>query len=585
MKGRDIKQAFLNADLTHNTNGKRILVRPPALLVKAGLVEHDTPWIVHKALYGLRESPKAWAVSRDQKLRNFVVTVGARMFTLEQSIADPNSWAVVNKKGKKIGIVIVYVDDIVTTGPEELVDEIMDWVGRTWACTEVHSIDDPDGMTFCSIVIIRTSASHGITLRPHKYIKDLVQRHGLCDANPLPLIFDKDECALASDPDDETMVTAEDVRCAQAVTGELLSGSTRTRPDISYSVNRMASLTGKEPRRAARMGQRILRYLLGTMSVGRFYPDDYETVRIQGTSAITLEAHWDFQALVSYTGISYAPEGAKSHGGFVSVWAAAPVFWRNGKQAFPVMSTACRGRAHGSSRSTDCRRVSQRHHQRASAYSQADSRHRQHSVGGATRRRRRALEDEALAHPRFSFARPLRPRSGGHCPRRWSTAVGRLPDQTFPAPRVKELREQWLLRSSDNNNVKAKKATTTTTNNNVKSALHFAVATPLPTTSAAQVVVFQPQPVAFFNEALGHRLSSTMDGLAVIASIFAIAYVASKAYKAARFGQSHGFDAFVYYLLGIYFDKGCQTDQTEPELDEIVVACDRRGVVSTQVFH
>ncbi|CAE8599492.1 unnamed protein product, partial [Polarella glacialis] len=50
--------------------------------------------------------------------------------------------------------------------------------------------------------------------------------------------------------------------------------------------------------------------------------------------------------------------------------------------------------------------------------------------------------------------------------------------KTFPAPRMKELREQWLLRdttanNNNNNEPKAKKATTTTTtitNNNLEAA-------------------------------------------------------------------------------------------------------------------
>ncbi|CAE8597959.1 unnamed protein product [Polarella glacialis] len=597
MKGRDIKQAFLNADLTHNNNGKRILVRPPAVLVEAGLIARDTLWIVHKALYGLRESPKAWAVSRDKKLVNFEVTVGTQKFTLRQSAADPNSWAVVNQKGEKMGIVIVYVDDIVATGPEDLVDEIMSWVGRTWECTEVHSIDDPDGMTFCSIVIIRYAAGGGITLHQNKYIKDLVQRHGLCDANPLPLIFDKDECLLPGEPEDETTVNAEDVRAAQAITGELLFCSTRTRPDVSYSVNRMASLTAKEPRRVARMGQRVLKYLLGTVSVGLFYPDAEETAKLQETSALKLEAHWDYEATVAYTDISFAPEGAKSHGGFACVWAAAPVFWKNGKQAFPVMSTA------------EAELMEAVEGQIAAQAVNAIIAELLHEVKQTV-----AVDNTASVALLTGDCAPWRTRHlrirGAVLRDRFATGVvdivhvagllqlADLLTKTFPAPRMKELREQWLLRdttaNNNNNEPKAKKATTTTTNNNLeaaRAALRIAVAALLPTASTAQMTVYEPTPDSYFNEALGDKIRYSMDTIAFVGGLCAIAYAVWMCCKTAGFAYKHGYQGAVCYVFGIYFDKECQTDAppttttTTTTAGEIVIACDRRGVVATEVYH
>ena len=55
----DISVAFLNADLP--LEQKRVVVRPPAVMVKYGLVDPKELWVAEKAIYGLRVSPKAWS--------------------------------------------------------------------------------------------------------------------------------------------------------------------------------------------------------------------------------------------------------------------------------------------------------------------------------------------------------------------------------------------------------------------------------------------------------------------------------------------------------------------------------------------
>ncbi|CAE8599283.1 unnamed protein product [Polarella glacialis] len=166
---------------------------------------------------------------------------------------------------------------------------------------------------------------------------------------------------------------------------------------------------------------------------------------------------------------------------------------------------------------------------------------------------------------------------------------------------MKELREQWLLRdttannnNNNNNEPKAKKATTTTTNNNLeaaRAALRIAVAALLPTASAAQMTVYEPTPDSYFNEALGDKIRYSMDTIAFVGGLCAIAYAVWMCCKTAGFAYKHGYQGAVCYVFGIYFDKECQTDAppttttTTTTAGEIVIACDRRGVVATEVYH
>ena len=44
-----------------------LLLRPPYIYVKAGLVEPDENWMVKEAIYGLKESPLLWSKETDKK--------------------------------------------------------------------------------------------------------------------------------------------------------------------------------------------------------------------------------------------------------------------------------------------------------------------------------------------------------------------------------------------------------------------------------------------------------------------------------------------------------------------------------------
>ena len=66
----DVSTAFLYArlygDRDTDLDGQFIFMRPPRVIEKLGLLPEGTIWKLKKALYGLRTSPLAWEVERDQ---------------------------------------------------------------------------------------------------------------------------------------------------------------------------------------------------------------------------------------------------------------------------------------------------------------------------------------------------------------------------------------------------------------------------------------------------------------------------------------------------------------------------------------
>eukprot|EP00971_Amphidinium_carterae_P037489 737249-Amphidinium_carterae.1 len=59
----DVSTAFLTVKMPVE---QLVLLRPPAVLVKLGLLKEDDLWIATRAVYGLRSAPRLWEQSRDE---------------------------------------------------------------------------------------------------------------------------------------------------------------------------------------------------------------------------------------------------------------------------------------------------------------------------------------------------------------------------------------------------------------------------------------------------------------------------------------------------------------------------------------
>ena len=161
IRTKDVSTAFLNA--VYTIKGEILLLRPPYIYVKAGLVEPDEFWMVRKAIYGLKESPLLWSKDRDNKLLKIVIEVERtedstvkEEYILKKLKGDPNIWHIL-KKGKEdesFGLVLTYVDDILVATTEELGEATMKVIDNTWKCSQEEVVREGEkGVSFCGIVI------------------------------------------------------------------------------------------------------------------------------------------------------------------------------------------------------------------------------------------------------------------------------------------------------------------------------------------------------------------------------------------------------------------------------------------------
>jgi hypothetical protein len=174
----DVKSAFLNGDL------KEVYVhQPPGFAIpgKEGKVLR-----LRKALYGLRQAPRAWNAKLDSTLKR----VG-----FEQS---PHEAAVYRRgSGGNTLLVGVYVDDLVITGTKEA--EVAAFKEEMKA---TFQMSDLGPLSFYLGIEVHQDNSR-ITLRQTAYAKRIVELAGLTDCTkpglkPLKGIFFSQHPALVA---------------------------------------------------------------------------------------------------------------------------------------------------------------------------------------------------------------------------------------------------------------------------------------------------------------------------------------------------------------------------------------------------
>lgn len=133
-----------------------------------GFRDKDQPQAVcklHKAIYGLKQVPRAWY----NELRLFLLHSG---FT--NSLADASLF-IYNKHGILL-YMLVYVDDIILTDNNDA------YLNRfIESLSNCFSLKDLDTLSyFLGIEAYRTP--HGLLLNQHRYIADLLHRTKMSDA-------------------------------------------------------------------------------------------------------------------------------------------------------------------------------------------------------------------------------------------------------------------------------------------------------------------------------------------------------------------------------------------------------------------
>lgn len=332
----DVKAAFLNTPWTD----LGVLVKPPHMLIRMGMVEEGTLYLPTKALYGFRKSPRLWGNHRDLTLRSMDIWIHDQKCRLVPLLSEPNLWRLIRaheedeleagKEVEALAMMMVYVDDIFAVGPPEVLKKVVEVVRNEWKTSEPEWTG-ASPVRFLGINIRREWCDEEQKVKwrmtQEDYTKEMLKRNLGEDEEKwpkrkIPLLKERPEEAQ-----DRPQMTQ--VRRAQKIAGELLWLSTRTRPDLMFAVSKVAAQVLHHPEWVEEAAKQIWGYLAATREEGLTYE-----------SGDPME-EWEEEAgIQTYADASFSPGGAESHGSVVVMLRGSVLLWKSSKQSTVTLSTA-----------------------------------------------------------------------------------------------------------------------------------------------------------------------------------------------------------------------------------------------------
>ena len=336
----DITGAFLLAKWPESKPTYGVL--PPKVLVQCGLVQCDQVFLVKRPLYGLREAPSLWAAYRTDQLSKLRVPYDAGHLVLQPLISDTELWLILYVCGSEVpvlyGILVCYVDDLLYLALMEVVQAVHAVISGIWPCSTLEFAAQAGGLRYLGMELEVLDGA--FTLSQRGYVENLVKSHGLAEDSRAALPCPKEWLSDSDFPAEVENFSEEELRQAQRLVGEYLWLSCRTRPDIVYITNYMASIVAKRPCFVAKIGTKVLSYLNASAEL---------KLRMDGrsSSSSTQQPHQPKQpkhrapfkvTLSGYSDASFSPFGSKSFGCSLAVVGQSPVAWKAGKQPYVTMS-------------------------------------------------------------------------------------------------------------------------------------------------------------------------------------------------------------------------------------------------------
>ena len=231
----DVKTAFLHGELKET-----FYVCQPEGFEKKGC--GNKVYKLNKALYGLRQAPRAW----NNKLNQILMELKFSKCTKEPFVYRKNI------KGELL-VVAVYVDDLFVTGTsKKLIDEFKDGMASKFDMSDLGRLTYYLGIEVCQ-------DDQGITLNQSRYAATIFENAGLADCNPVQAPM---ELGLnLSKAEEEKEIDATSFRRNIFCLRYLL----HTRLDLSFAVGVLSRYmhSPRESHEAAL--KQCLRYLQGSM--------------------------------------------------------------------------------------------------------------------------------------------------------------------------------------------------------------------------------------------------------------------------------------------------------------------------------
>jgi Reverse transcriptase (RNA-dependent DNA polymerase) len=289
----DVNNAFLHGELHEVIH----MTQPP------GFIDKTNPTHVcrlQKALYGLRQSPRAWY----HKLKDMLLAFG-----FHSSTSDPSLF--IFRRTSDIVFLLVYVDDIILTGNNPaLLQGIIQMLDINFTIKDLGELH-----FFLGIEV--HPQNNGLLLTQSKYILSILARAHMQDAKPNATPMNTGNNLSKFDG-----VVFENPQLYRSIVGAL-QYVTISRPDICFAVNRVSQYMHAPTVCHWAAVKRILRYLNGTIHFGL-------TIRPSSSLEITAFSDSDW---------ARCPDDRKSTTGYLVFLGSNLISWSSKKQSTVARSS------------------------------------------------------------------------------------------------------------------------------------------------------------------------------------------------------------------------------------------------------
>ena len=237
----DVKSAFLNGILL-----EEVYVTQPPGFEKEG--EEHKVYKLYKALYGLRQAPRAWYA----RLSKYLLNLGFTKCPFEHAVY-------IEREGSDVLIIGVYVDDLLITGTR--VDSI---TGFKRQMNSEFEMSDMGKIAYYIGIEVEQGQGY-IEIKQTAYAKRILERAGMVDCKPVSYPMEP-RIPLHKD---------ENGKLVNPTEFKSLIGGLRylvhTRPNIAFPVGMVSRFMEKPTALHLSATKRILRYVKGTLSYGLVY--------------------------------------------------------------------------------------------------------------------------------------------------------------------------------------------------------------------------------------------------------------------------------------------------------------------------
>ena len=297
----DIGNAYLCADIA----SEHVFCSPPEGREREGYVMY-----LQKALYGLKNSAKAWA----DTFSTFLTKQGYK-----RSHYDECLWEY--KKGKKRLFIVVFVDDCLIIGDDEFIDDFMKNIKKEYKIRDLGEAEN-----FLGMEITRDRAKRTIKISQNKYITNMTKKFGLENAKPIYTPMDpRADLSKAKNKSE----LHENNELYRSIVGSIMYCVQLCRPDCMYAVSKLSRYLNEPTKAHMTQAKRCLIYLYTSREQGIIY--GRKVHGIIGHSIIYGYADADFATDV---------DSRKSTTGWIFMYNGGAISWRSQQQSVTALSTS-----------------------------------------------------------------------------------------------------------------------------------------------------------------------------------------------------------------------------------------------------